>query len=73
MILTTVFNAQDSNISSLLSHAIISPVEWENPLLTASYCPPSGSLHQNEDVFHFLIISKLPSVEPPSIIIYSRF
>jgi len=51
MILTTVLMPKDS-ISSLLSHAIISPLEWENPLLIASYCPPSGSLHQNADILH---------------------
>jgi len=31
--------------SDEFSHPITSPVVWRNPLLIASYWPPSGSLH----------------------------
>ena len=59
-------------MSSLLSQPMMSPVVCARARLTASYCPPSGSLHHRvKRPPQRSRISTLPSVEPPSAMTYS--
>ncbi len=60
--------------SSLLIQPITSPVALANPLFSPEAMPPSGSLTQNARCLEYRrMISTLPSSEPPSITMYSRF
>jgi SAM-dependent methyltransferase len=60
--------------SVALIQPMISPDERANPRLSASYIPLSGSLvHSLKCRSSFRIISCVPSVEPPSMMKYSRF
>jgi hypothetical protein len=60
-------------MSSELSQARISPVALLNPLLIACACPSSGSLTEYASrCSYFVMISTLPSLLPPSTMMYSR-
>src|SRR5689334_8879657 len=69
----TIEKHQGVYLSSLLIHAITSPVTMAKPLLMASYCPLSGSVTQYANFAACRrIMSTLPSVDPPSTTTYSR-
>src|SRR5690242_15266751 len=72
--LPTTNNPLFCSISLAFSQPMISPLARENPVFNASYTPLSGWLtHHAIFSSYCRIISTVPSVDPPSTMIYSRF